>query len=155
MPSRKIEQKICGFTGANVISLATVGRQFLERVDELDLDTLPPATPALVKMLQRYDRLLGLRPSPDSSCGIDVRLIFVCRKRFQELGAKEQHRWMKGAKEFFFDPRQLQAIVQPLRPIEKCSLEEIERLPLALMPVVRGRKWKGGSREKKQTNHKA
>ena len=82
-------KKLTGITGANVINLATVGRQFLEMVDGLDFDTLPAKTPALVKMLQQYDRLLGLPPSPDSSCGIDVRIIFNARKRFLPMNPKK------------------------------------------------------------------
>jgi hypothetical protein len=116
---------------------AVIQRQFLESVDELDFATLGASTPALVKMLQRYDRLFGLPPSSNSSCGVDVRLIFAVRKRFLPMNPQEQKRLMKRMEKFFFDRRQLQAIARPLRPM--CGLEEL--MPLALMPVLEGARW--------------
>lgn len=100
-------------SAANAFKMAVIQREFLESVDELDFDTLPAATPELVKMLQRYDRLFGLRPSSNWSCGVDVRLIFVARKRFQQLDAKEQRRWM--------DERREGVILQPAPAPGNCS----------------------------------
>lgn len=117
-----------------VVKAVAIEKEFFSRVDQLNDQTLSDATPALVKMLQRYDRLLGFSPTSNFATAIDVRLFYAVFGRLKTSDPKTRREIMKGTDDCF-TKGQLHAIDRARLTLITGTTQELK--PAALMPVLR------------------
>src|SRR5258705_12738252 len=117
---------------STVLKALAIETKFFSLIGRLNDQTLHQATPDLIKLLQRYDRLLGFGPQSDFMTAIDVRLFYAIFGRLKEADPKRRLELMKETDDCFAEC-QIQAINRArLRPVNAQELK-----PIALLPVFR------------------
>jgi hypothetical protein len=117
---------------STVLKAIAIETEFFSLIGRLNDQTLHQATPNLIKLLQRYDRLLGFGPQSAFMTVIDVRLFYAIFGRLKEADPKTRLELMKGTQNCFARD-QIQAINRArLRPVKAQELK-----PIALIPVFR------------------